>query len=236
MLHLRYLLVLMGSSVFALALAGGKPRQIKGWGETIDPEKDSKFTLSDGRLAITVAGAYRDLWADKGKVNAPVVLLDVAGDFTVQVKVMGKDRPEKGTVVPKSPAEGVFQAGCLLIWKDDKNFVRLDRCYVVGNKSGKNATYCYLQAFQNGKRATEKGKLVNVYLELKDQDTLLRLVRRGKSISSAFSQDDGKAWTSLPISSFTMELPENLKVGVGAVNTTIKPFTAEFEGLKVEAK
>jgi hypothetical protein len=190
--------------------AGEQPVQnIKGWGEAFDPEKDTKFSEVKGKLAITIpAGAHRDMWAGNGKITSPRVLQEVEGNFVAQVKVLGVIRPEKDSLIPKTASTSPFQAASLLIWKDDKTFIRLERCGNYNSKTKKNVSFCYLQAFQDNRRLTDKTsrKVVDVSSKADDKETLLRLERRDDKFYASFSQDDGKTWTDLPINPFVMEL------------------------------
>jgi regulation of enolase protein 1 (concanavalin A-like superfamily) len=212
-------------------------QSLTGWGKVTDPEGDCKVTLEGPKLTISVPGAYHDFWAekDKGKVNAPRVLQDVEGDFIVQVKVSGPIQPEKGTVIPKLATSAPFQAGSLLIWQDPDNFIRLDRCGIYSPKE-RNAVFFYLQAFKDGNRAIDKDtkKVINVFAEgALNQDAHLRLERKQGKVYPAFSQDGGKTWLFLPLKSITTDLPEKVKVGVGAVNNTTKVFTIGFQDFQL---
>jgi regulation of enolase protein 1 (concanavalin A-like superfamily) len=225
----------------AVALAAGEQpvQKIKGWGEVFDPEKDTKLSEGKGKLAITIpADAHRDMWAGKGKITSPRVLQEVEGNFVLQVKVLGVIRPEKNSVIPKTISTSPFQAATLLIWKDDKTFIRLERCGNYNPQTKKNVSFCYLQAFQNDKRLTDKTsrKVVDVTSKADDKETLLRLERRADKFYSSFSQDNGKTWTDLPINPFVMDLPKKVKVGVAACNASTNGLTVEFEGLKIDAK
>ena len=69
--------------------------------------------------------------------------------------------------------------------------------------------------------------------EIPDQDTYLRLERRGGRIIGSVS-DDGIRWLSFePI---TVELNKEIKLGIGAINTSTEAFKAEFSELEVFRK
>jgi regulation of enolase protein 1 (concanavalin A-like superfamily) len=207
--------------------ADDKPSQkIKNWGEFVDPDGDCKIQEDKGKISIELPGTYHDLWPVEGKVNAPRILRDAEGDFSVQVKVAGAIRPEKGSVVPNLRSSVAFQAGSLLIWEDDNNFVRLDRaCMVQGNKT---ISFCYYHAFKAGKR------VVHLSQNFNDRDTHLRLERRKGKILAAFSQDGGTTWKSFRPEA--VELAAKLKVGIAALNNTKKPFTVQFEDYKLTSE
>ncbi|RPI14381.1 MAG: hypothetical protein EHM65_04670, partial [Acidobacteriales bacterium] len=82
-----------------------------GW-QWIDPQGDSRMSLDErgGFLRITVTG-YHDLWPANRTYNAPRLMREVQGDFTVETKIDGPNR----------------WCGGLLVWKDQNNYVRLER-------------------------------------------------------------------------------------------------------------
>lgn len=196
---------------------------IPGWGEFVDPAGAAKFRRDDAALTITVPGELRDLWPVKSKVNAPLVLQDAAGDFTVEVKVAHVERAAEGTVIPGAGSTAAFHAGTLVIWQDNKNFVRLDRTDM--HNKGRAITTCYLHVFQDGERTVEIAEVVP------DKPTHLRLARRGDRLAASYSQDNAKTWHSF--AEQQVDLANKLKVGVAALNNTTQPASAKFESLKV---
>lgn len=203
--------------VASASSAGEKTSQlIKGWGQTEDPDGDCKISAKEGKVTFSIPGTAHDLWPGGGrKVNAPRILQDVEGDFTVQVKVASSVKPKNG----------FFRSGTLLIWQDDKTFIRLDSA--CAHRGGSTFDfYCYLHVFK------DEHRLVNEHLRpLKDQPTDLRLERRHTKIVASFSQDGGKTWKSF--GKKTVDLPRKLKVGVAAVNGTKSPFTVTLEDFKI---
>lgn len=88
-----------------------------GW-HWIDLKGDSSYSLTDnpGFLRITVYGRGHDLYQN---LNAPRMLQDVEGNFTVATRV---------TINPQYN----YQAAGLLYWQDQNNYVRLERTLVKG--------------------------------------------------------------------------------------------------------
>jgi regulation of enolase protein 1 (concanavalin A-like superfamily) len=208
----------IGLLLMASGLSAGEqtPQLINGWGQTEDPDGDCKISAKEGSVTISIPGTAHDLWPGDGrKVNAPRVLQDVEGDFTVQVRVASSVKPENG----------FFRAGTLLIWLDDKTFIRLDSA--CAHRGGATFDfYCYLHVFKDTQR------LVNEQLRpLKDQPTDLRLERRGNRIVASFSQDGARTWKAF--GEKTVDLPRKVKVGVAAVQGTNSPFSVTLEDLKI---
>jgi regulation of enolase protein 1 (concanavalin A-like superfamily) len=220
----RWLSLIVIASLASLGRADdAKPRKVSGGAEFVDPDGDCKLREEKGKWTLEVPGAYYDLWPKMGKVNAPRILKEAEGDFSVQVKVLGSISAEADTAIPGRTSKVPFRAASLLIWQDDATFVRLDRAAMVNN--GKLIPFCYYHAFKDGER------MVHVTHNFKDSETILRLERRGNKIVAAASQDGGKAWSKFGTQ--TIELAKKVKVGVAALNGTTKPLTAEFEGLTI---
>jgi regulation of enolase protein 1 (concanavalin A-like superfamily) len=194
--------------------------KIEGWGELEDSSGECKARKEGARVVLEVPAGSFDLWPEGQKVNAPRLVQDAEGDFTVEVKVAGKVMGEKGA----EPAgrDVAFNAATLVIWQDEKNFVRLDRAGF--HKAGKPNHQTYYHVYQDGKRAA------HAFRPLAVGDSWLKLERRGGRVTASFSED-GKTWKAYPAQS--VKLAGKVKVGVAALNASTRPFTAAFEGLKL---
>ena len=195
-------------------------REKGNWGDAVDPDGDCKFELEprEDRVRIIVPGKTHILSAEIGRVNAPRILRDIEGDFDVSVRVAGTGHPGgKATTTLYSPYHG---AG-LLIWQDQENYVRLE--IAADLQHGKARPYVNFEHRKDGALATSSG-IMNT-----DGSNHLRLRRRGDEIYASFGPD-GLRWTSF--SPLTAQLNDRLKVGVAAINSSTKPLTAEFEGLR----
>jgi len=127
MSRLYLLTVLSTGLVLASFAAEDKtPQTIKGWGTVVDPDGDCRVIEENGKLTIRVPGTYHDLTHSEGrdKLNSPRILQEVKGDFVVQVKANAFPLFADNT----STSLGIcFVSSGLLIWQDEKNFIRLDR-------------------------------------------------------------------------------------------------------------
>jgi regulation of enolase protein 1 (concanavalin A-like superfamily) len=211
-------------SFLACLLVGpgfAEEKTVKGWGTVVDPGGDCKITEDKGKLTITVPKTHHDLTYTENftKLNAPRILQEVKGDFVLQVKVHTFALPEANT---SSSGQVSFISSGLLVWKDDKNFIRLERAA----EGSSPAPFIWLERFQDGKAVTQQGKPVS------EKDINLRVKRSGNKLT--FSISEGGNWED--IHTEEVELPQKLQVGVLAINTTTKVFPAKFEGLKLSAK
>jgi len=227
--HVACLCVLLCVTVLLSAAADAPtttkgPRPIEGWGDVIDPDGDCRVTGTVDFLEIVVPGSYHDLWPDpQGAINAPRVLRAApAGDFAVQVRVTAPVLAEKGTEIRRGSA---FRAATLLVWQDEKNFIRFDRASLFRDNNTRD--FAYLHVYQDGKRTAEATQ----NLKSPKEPCWLKLQRRGEEVVASFSQDEGKSWTDFPPQK--AKLTEPLKVGVAALNSSNKPFEARFERLVV---
>lgn len=73
-------------------------RKIEGWGVVEDPTVQSKIDFDKKTLTLAPATRYVDNFP-KGMVNAPRVVQEVSGDFTVQVKVIHVDDAKLDSVL-----------------------------------------------------------------------------------------------------------------------------------------
>jgi regulation of enolase protein 1 (concanavalin A-like superfamily) len=204
----------------ATQVGGGALQKIAGWGEFVDAGGKSRVRLEGPRATIeTPAGSF-DLWPEGKATNAPRLLQDVSGDFTVRVKTVGPVMGEKGAEA--TGRDVAFNAATLVIWQDENNFVRLDRAGM--HKAGTRYHQTYYHINQDGKRTVQLSQA------LPDQGSWLKLERRGGTITAGWSVD-GLRWQTYPVQN--AKLTDKVRVGVAALNSSTKPFVATFEDLQV---
>jgi hypothetical protein len=207
-------LVLVTAGVLA-----APPPALKGWGQAADPDGDCRFEQKNGKLTLRVPGTLHNLVAGSGRLNAPTVLSPVRGEFIAMVKTTGNVNPGPKSSVP----EGLpYHGAGLLLWVDRDNYVRLERAGMI--RGGEFITYVNCEHFSRGRRAFSQGRA------LQDKPTHLRLERREEKVFASASHD-GVTWSPFP--ALDIHLPDELKLGVTAVNSSTKPFAAELEGLTV---
>jgi regulation of enolase protein 1 (concanavalin A-like superfamily) len=220
----------------ALVVAGSghggdkEPQEIKGWGKVIDPEGDCTVKADKGKVTITVPGTNHNLNPSLNS-KAPRVMQEVEGDFVASVKVSGDFDPgEKGT----KPSATAFNGAGLLLWKDEKNCVRLERnIYWVTGLKRYNCYPPLFEYYKGGVYQKTDPPPVAAADFFKGRSTYLRLERKEDKLTASYSHD-GKEWTA--VKEITVDLPAKLHVGVAAVNSSEKPFMVEFEELAVTPK
>jgi len=206
----------LATSLAALAPPDDKPGAAVGaWGQAVDPKGDCKIALDGEKLTIEVPGSLHDLSVEAGDVNAPRVLRPIEGDFIAQVKVAGavvhNGNRTSDTYLP-------YHGAGLVIWVDGQTYLRLERAVTLrGN--GEFIHYANFELRKDGQRAEGHE------IEIPNEDTYLRIERRGDRVYGLASSD-GVAWTS--VAPIAVELPKDVKLGVAAVNTSTDPFKIEF--------
>jgi len=211
------------------ALAGeDKVQQVPDFGRVVDPDGDSKIEANDGKLKITLPGTkVHDLSGvrEENRRTAPRVLKEVVRDFAATVKVTCALEPAR------QEKNNSFNGAGLLVWENDKNFMRMERNLWV-TPDGQRVSYAPLfEYWHNNQCNTLKGGTTTPYF--KGASTYLRITRAGDEFKTAVSHDGGK-W--METDSVTATMPRKVKVGVAAINSAPNAFTAEFSDLKVDKR
>ncbi len=219
----------MPIALFAIATAltasgaDGPGAVLKGWGRVFDPDKDCKVDADGDRLTIGVPGSPHDLSAELERMNAPRVVRDVSGDFIAQVKVEGNVRPDGESQIEGRTA---FNGAGILLWKDARNYVRLERAAI--ENGGQRRHYVNFELRKDGQMIAIPA--LDLVRDIPDAPTYLRLERRGGKLIPS-TGGDGLQWQAWP--SIADEFPAGLKLGVAAINSASAPFTAEFREFQV---
>ena len=204
-------------------LADEKDAVIKGWGRAADPDRDCEVALKEDSLDIKIPGKSHDYASDISIQNSPQVLREVSGDFIVEVRVGGEFNPgATSTIAGRLSYHG---AGLLLI-KDQDNYISLHRGCVYINQQQRH--YANFELRRGGGLAVSRYEI-----EIPNQETYLRLERRGNLVFNATSPD-GIHWSSYePVE---LELPATVQLGVLGVTSSDVPLAIKFRDLKVFLK
>src|SRR5206468_2623225 len=159
-----------------------------------------------------------------GATNAPRVVRAVEGDFRAEVVVAGTFRGDPRSLIP---GRWPFYAAGLLVWQDEKNYVRFERALMHYPNDGWRC-YPNWQQHRDGEISQD---LANYGFSLDEQKpTVLRLERNGNTLTASFSQDR-KQWKELP--PIRVELSKKVIVGVAAIQNTPSEYEAVFEEFKL---
>jgi serine/threonine protein kinase/WD40 repeat protein/regulation of enolase protein 1 (concanavalin A-like superfamily) len=200
---------------------------IAGWGESVDPLGDCQINASEGVLSIRVPGTMHNMHPSHRGTDAPRILQEVEGDFTIQVKVTCPIKPE----TPLADTNTTYHGAGLLVYHDDQHFLRTERNgffrYTARSQLSSNApTIEYWNRTIIAQRANWSGALP----QLPGDSTWLRIQRLGDTMRIALSHD-GQSWED----PHTIEtsFPPRVRVGVLAINSSGDEFKADFSDLKL---
>jgi regulation of enolase protein 1 (concanavalin A-like superfamily) len=191
----------------------GKP--LGNWGLAIDPDSDCKIVDKGKALDISIPNKHHDLNADNDKMNAPRVVREVSGDFSMTVRVAGAFQPSTKSTNPKAVP---YIGGGILIWQDSDNYIFLGRAAI--NRNNKVSEFAAFEEREWGTR----GALNNRGID--PGGVYLRVERRNNRILGSTSKD-GKYWTKLD--PMETSYPGTIKVGLYAINGCSDPIDVRFE-------
>lgn len=196
------------------------PKSVKGWGEIIDPKGDCSIGEKDGTLSMTLVGRH-DLSAELAQaMDAPRVLRDIDGDFIAMIKVAGAFGPTGPSTVP---SRRPFMGAGLLLWQNEKNYVRFERAAV--DVDGETFSYLLFEERKNGEMNVSYAQI-----PLTNDPVRLRLERRNGKLYVAAAYDVQK-WAGYP--ALQVELPARVRIGVAAISSSAVPFLPEFSEFEV---
>jgi hypothetical protein len=121
-------------------------------------------------------------------MNAPRVVRRVRGDFTAEVRVLGRLEPRWSKTTYYDP----FHGAGLIVWQDPSNYLRLERA--VGFINGRPHPYLNYELREGGRLAMSHG------ITIEDRSLFLKVRRQVKEFS-AWSSRDGRRWVQLAGSS-----------------------------------
>ena len=177
-----------------------------GWGELANPDGDCEISFLKDKVKITVPGKAHDFAADLQRWNSPHILTPAKGDLILDVKVSGELKPGAESTIPgRRPYHG---AGLLLV-KDRDNYVSLHHGAVFVNDGVRH--YANFELRKDGQLTISRYEL-----DIDDQDTYLRVERRGDKFY-ALASHDGIHWKNYdePI---IVDFPAEVPLGVVAVS------------------
>ena len=177
----------------------------------IDPDEKKAPTPHDTHAKVLRVRAPSGKDMRPGNTSAPRFMKAIVGDFQIE------------TGVRFSPKEN-YQGAGLLIYADDRNFVRLERAYGGNGGGGEGIRMA----------AVRKGELEIVtnadQIPTEAADVQLRLVRSGGTVTAFWRVDENAEWKE--VGDAAMEIPEALRAGVLVCNTA-REVVAEFGYIKL---
>ncbi len=195
--------------------------------DLVDQNKDCKLVKERDAIKIEVPPGCHTLLpviADKNSgLNAPRTLAKVEGDFVMHALIGGALNPGLERVNnPRTnrPLDWSFQSAGLLLWEDDKNFIRLERTASVMRRGTFLEHRLLVEVYKQGKIVGEP-----LWFSVPEGPMHLMMLRNNGLIRCLFSPD-GVRW--IAFREFAADFPNRVEVGLSAANMSKKPLTAEY--------
>jgi hypothetical protein len=214
------LLCALATVAAAVAPAPRPQPWVAGWDRPVDLVGNCRFDRNADKLTITIPGKDHGLDVPNKRLNAPYLLRDVRGDFSVQVRVGAVGKPTGRT--------GYHRAGLLLT--DGWVFWRWERS--AHKHPEEKARNLWFGIHWRGEKGSATGHDDGPPL---NQPAYLRIERRGEQVLLA-SSEDGKTWLTVTRASWlgtVIKLPQALKIGVVAESMAAGEFKVEFDQFKL---
>jgi hypothetical protein len=208
-----------------IAGLGEAPRSqtVARWSCEVNLDGGSKLTHQPGFSTLDLPGGTPMVNAPQYKLyNAPGALIRVDGDFAAAVRVTNDFDPG-GEVVALANGRKLpftFQGAGLLIWQDEKNFVRLERCKGSDGRLGL-IHRVLIEVYKGGREAG-----IHYTPALPERPTVLGAIRKGGSLRLLFATGPDRLAV---FQELAIDFNREVYVGVSAANLSKRPFQAKFE-------
>jgi regulation of enolase protein 1 (concanavalin A-like superfamily) len=190
------------------------------------PAKDCELRNDGSILTIQVPPGVRLLSPELGTKSSAMTLMDVEGDFIAQVKVSGNMVP--GTDPPRwkgrDSLPGTYQGAGLILWRDPKNYVRLERSVRTARGRMALSSEALLEIVKGGKT------LGYTYPPVPERPLFVRIQRLKGELNFMYGPD-GKQWITHP--KLAIVFPAKVQVGLVASNMSKQSLLAQFEDLEL---
>jgi len=204
-----------------------KERIEKQWGKIVSPAVECEFKLSGKSLTIRTAGQpARGLRTEKEPI--PRVAKTVAGDFEMTVKVADLTPP--GREAKYTDAWPWSRAGLYLVGGGHAVEFHLSQYYTKANDVlNEKLTRCpWVDTwYPRGGSGSQIGNVEP------GKSAYLKVVRRGNTVAVSHSTD-GEKWSNPFNPRQTLELPDELTVGVFVSHGTHQPIEATFSDFAIK--
>lgn len=166
------------------------------------------YTIEKDRISITAAGKTNLFNSPSGKskvVNAPLVLFEPEGDFTISAKVTGK-------------LKSIYDVAALVVYQDDGCWAKF--CYENSVNLKPTIVSVVTRGFSDDCNFMPTGDYA-----------YMAVVKKGPEYSFFYSSDN-KDW--LMVRNFNLETKGKIKVGFGAHGSRGDGFTGIFSEIKYQ--
>ncbi|MGL4550744.1 MAG: hypothetical protein ACRC33_06115 [Gemmataceae bacterium] len=219
--------LLLSAATLAAPLPSGSAFWKPGWDEPSDPDRDCTFARSKGELTITVPGGDHCFLTERGKMNAPRLVRDFKGSFTLAARVSLR-RP------PSALAAARVAGGLVVFGPGPADPI----VHVEFARTGAAAPVRYLAVYLRLPGAKGRGTMtcdsrMPGWPVSADSDTMhVRLERLGRMFRVCLS-DDGRRWYWMSGGFGVGRLPEQVKVGLFASSSSSDVSEVRFDRFRL---
>ena len=176
-----------------------------------------------GGTTIELPGGKAMVNAPQFKLfNAPSALVRVSGEFVAVAEVSNDFDPGGQTISTPSGRKlpFTFQGAGLLLWQDEKNFIRLERC--KGSDGDVGLIHRVLV------EVYKEGRMVGIYYSkpIPEKPVVLAARRKGTTVQLLFAMPPKDLTVFRELA---LDFNPSILVGVSASNLSKQPFTAKFD-------
>ncbi len=200
------------------------------------PRFSCEVNLADGgKVKHHAGGSTMELPAGVAMINAPQfrlfnapsALVRVDGEFVAMVMVNNDFDPGSTPITSSTGRKFpiTFQGAGLLIWQDEKNFVRLERC--KGSDGGIGLIHRILV------EVYKDGRAVGLHYSkpIPEHPVVLGAHRKGTTMQFLFAEPPGSLTVFREVA---LDFNPSLLVGISASNLSKQPLVAKFERFSIQ--
>jgi S1-C subfamily serine protease len=209
--------------IAGLSTESDQPRTVPKWSCEVNVAEGVKIKHHPGSSTIELPAGVAMVNAPQFKLfNAPSALVRVDGEFVAMVEITNDFDPG-GTTISTSTGRRfpfTFQGAGLLIWQDEKNFIRLERC--KGSDGGIGLIHRVLvEIYKDGRAA-------GIYYSkgIPEKPMILAAHRKGTTMQFSFAEPPGRLTV---FKELALDFNPSILVGISASNLSKQPLTAKFD-------
>ncbi len=210
-------------TIAGLAMEPDRPRSVPRWSCEVNFTEGAKISHNPGGAIMDLPAGVAMINAPQFKLfNAPSALVRVDGEFVAMVEISNDFDPGSTTISTSTGRRFpiTFQGAGLLIWQDEKNFVRLERC--KGSDGNLGLIHRILVEIY------KDGRAVGIYYStpIPEKPVIVMAHRKGTTMQFLYAEPPGKMTI---FKELALDFSSSILVGISASNLSKQPLRAKFD-------
>ncbi len=210
-------------TIAGLAMEPDRPRTVPRWSCEVNFTEGAKISPHAGGAIMDLPAGVAMINAPQFKLfNAPSALVRVDGEFVAMVEISNEFDPGSTTISTSTGRRFpiTFQGAGLLIWQDEKNFVRLERC--KGSDGNIGLIHRVLVEIY------KDGRAVGIYYSspMPEKPVIVMAHRKGTTMQFLYAEPPGKMTI---FKELALDFSPSILVGISASNLSKQPLRAKFD-------